>query len=171
MERVRIRFDREGNWFFNELPVTNKNIQSFLTRHLSTNGRKEYLLRVGEDVYPVEVEDTPALVTHCQVLKTIPVLLRVVLNDRTEEVIPWQWIWAHKDCHLYCFVKGQRFKARFNRNSQFELGRVLDFDEERGRFFLATAGWKCYLAQEGTGGFSELQAETMTEGFDGCTHN
>lgn len=148
MERVRIRFDKEGNWFFNDALITNDNIRRYLARQLRCDGRQGYLIRVGDQVSPVEVEDTPVVVTHCRALKILPALVRVVLNDRTEEVIPWRWIWAQEGRHLYCFVKGRRFKARFNRNSQFELGRVLEFDEDRGCFFLTTGGSACYLAHE-----------------------
>jgi hypothetical protein len=148
MGRINIRIDREGNWFFNELPITNHNILRCLNRHITCNGGQRYLLRVGDETCPVEVEDTPFLVMHCHVLKIAPLAVRLLLNDRTEEVIPWEWIWLYEDCHLYCFVKGQRLKARFNRNSQFELARLLGFDEEKRRYYLEVEGLCHYLGEE-----------------------
>lgn len=148
--QVRIRVDKEGNWFLNEVLITNENVRTYLTRHLCYDERGGYFVRVGDKVASAEVEDTPVVVTHCHTLKTVPALVKVVLSDRTEEVIPWRWIWTPEGRHVYCFVKGRRFKARFNRNSQFELGQVLEFDEKQGGLFLKTPGGNCYLAQKET---------------------
>jgi hypothetical protein len=74
--------------------------------------------------------------------------LKVVLNDNTAETIDWGSLWLQGERHLYCLVKGGQFEARFNRNSQYELARLLEFDEQAQQYYCVTNGVRHYLAMK-----------------------
>jgi hypothetical protein len=149
--RVRdchIRIDREGNWFYNQSPITNKNVCLYLSRHIARGEQGDYLLQTANQTLPLEVEDTPFIVKHSFVISAIPLKIKVLLNDESEETVNWDNIWIKDEKHIYCLVKGGTFEARFNRDSQFELGDRLHFDEHGKRYYLLVKDEKFYLAQK-----------------------
>jgi hypothetical protein len=141
-----IRIDREGNWFYNNSPVTNRNVWLYFTRHIAKDKQGNYVLKTETQVLPVEVEDTPFIVKHFNIINQIHPIVNVSLNDNTEEVVAWDNIWLKDEKDIYCLIKDGVFEARFNRDSQFELGDRLQFDQHRKRYYLAVKGEKFYLA-------------------------
>ncbi len=140
-----IRLDREGTWFFNDSAVTNENICRYLFRHIGTNDEGRYALITTTQEVPVEVEDTPFLVCHCSLIGLDGAGVKVTLNDGTAEVISLGAVWLVGDSQIYCRVKGGRHRARFNRNSQFALGCMLDVDPDENRFYLEHQGGRTYI--------------------------
>ncbi|MCD6353614.1 MAG: DUF1285 domain-containing protein [Proteobacteria bacterium] len=144
--RCHIRIDKEGNWFYNNDPITNKNICRYFTQHIIKDKEGNCQLEVNGQTCNLDVEDTPYIVKHINIINKLEVKIKVMLNDLTTEVVPWDQIWVKEDTHLYCMVKGGQFKARFNRNSQFELGSLLHHDEKRKKYYLHQVGKKYYLS-------------------------
>jgi hypothetical protein len=144
-KEFRIRIDREGNWFYNNLPITNQNIYNYFNQHIGKDSEGNYLLKIKDQNVLLDVEDTPYVVKHINVIKELPLKIKVLLNDKTEEVLTWDRIWLKGDTQIYCLVKDGKFEARFNRNSQFELGNLLKFDEKNKRYYLERGGKKYYL--------------------------
>ncbi|MCX5901271.1 MAG: DUF1285 domain-containing protein, partial [Proteobacteria bacterium] len=58
-----IKIDKEGNWFFNGVPIINKQILDLFTASIEPDGHGGYRLHIGEETSPIVVEDTPYVVT------------------------------------------------------------------------------------------------------------
>ena len=144
-KEFHIRIDREGNWFYNNLPITNQNIYQYFNQHIVKDNEGNYLLKIKDQSVLLDVEDTPYLVKHINIIEGLPLKIKVLLNDKTEEVLTWDKIWLKGDTQIYCLVKDGKFEARFNRNSQFELGNLLKFDEKNKRYYLEIESKKYYL--------------------------
>ena len=144
-KEFHIRIDREGNWFYNNLPITNQNIYQYFNQHIVKDNEGNYLLKIKDQSVLLDVEDTPYLVKHINIIEGSPLKIKVLLNDKTEEVLTWDKIWLKGDTQIYCLVKDGKFEARFNRNSQFELGSLLQFDEKNKRYYLEIESKKYYL--------------------------
>ena len=144
-KKFHIRIDREGNWFYNNLPITNQNIYQYFNQHIVKDNEGNYLLKIKDQSVLLDVEDTPYLVKHINIIEGLPLKIKVLLNDKTEEVLTWDKIWLKGDTQIYCLVKDGKFEARFNRNSQFELGSLLQFDEKNKRYYLEIESKKYYL--------------------------
>lgn len=142
----RMRIDKEGNWFYNQSPITNRSVCLYLSRHIAKDEQGRFLLQTPNQILPLEVEDTPFIVKHCIVINSMPPKAKVLLNDQTEEIIVWNRIWLGDERHIYCLVKDGAFEARFNRDSQFELGDRLEFDHNRKGYYLLLRDKKFYLA-------------------------
>jgi hypothetical protein len=143
-----IRIDREGNWFYNNSPITNKSVWLYFSRHITKDEQGQYLLQTKNQVLPLEVEDTLFVIKHCSIISSIPPKLNVLLNDKTEEIVAWESIWLQNEKDIYCLIKDGAFEARFNRDSQFELGDRLEFDQDSKRYYLIVQGEKFYLTHK-----------------------
>lgn len=148
MRDCHIRIDREGNWSYNQSPITNKNVCLYLSRHITRDEQGNYLLQTANQVLPLDVEDTPFIVKHCIIINNIPLKVKVLLNDESEETVDWENLWVKDEQHFYCLVKGGGFEARFNRDSQFELGDRLQFDQQRKCYYLTVDGQKFFLTHK-----------------------
>jgi len=142
----QIRIDKEGNWFYNNLPITNQNVYLYFNQHIVKDNQGKYLLKIKNESCLLKVEDTPFIVKHVNILKGFPLKVKVLLNDKTTEVLPWDSLWVKGDKQIYCLVKSGKFEARFDRNSQFELGWCLQFDQQRKRYYLEAEGKNYYLS-------------------------
>jgi hypothetical protein len=160
----RIRIDKDGNWFYNQSPITNRNVRLYLTRHISKDERGNYRLQTATQTLPVEVEDTPFIVKHCFIINDIPLKVKVILDDETAEILAWTQIWQGDERHIYCAVKQGAFTARFNRDSQFELGDRLQLDEGRMRYYVTLRGEKFYLAV--SQGISQTESECAKDALE-----
>ncbi len=141
-----ISIDREGSWFYNGSLITNENICLYFARHIARDVEGNFVLRTNKQVWPISVERTPFIVKHCSISNELEPKLNVLLNDLTTECIPWRMVWREGESQLYCLVKDGQFTARFNRNSQYELASLLEFDKETGEYYLGHGLGKHYLA-------------------------
>ncbi|MFH0812922.1 MAG: hypothetical protein V2A69_08805 [Pseudomonadota bacterium] len=146
IQDCHIRIDKEGNWFYNSQPITNENIYLYFNQHLVKDSEENCFLKIKDQVCLLEVEDTPYIIKHINIINELPPKIKVLLNDKTTEILPWDQVWIKGDRQIYCLVKNGQFKARFNRNSQFELGDALQFDPERERYYLEVGGKNYYLS-------------------------
>ena len=142
----KISMDREGNWFANGSPVTNENIALYFARHIAKDSNGNIVLQTDRQVFPLYVEDTPFIVKHCLIIEELNHKIKVSLNDNTTEIIDWDTVWLQGEHDLYCLVKGGQFEARFNRNSQYELGQLLEIDEHTGQYYCVMNGVRHDLA-------------------------
>ena len=70
-EQAELFIDKEGTWLYNGLPIVNKAIYLFFNQNLEHSPAGGYQVRVGAEVSPVAVEDTPFVVTDV-VLISVP---------------------------------------------------------------------------------------------------
>ena len=140
-----IRIDKEGNWYYQGLPIIKREIYLHLNKCLEKDPSGRYILLMdGEKCY-LEVEDTPYVIKGVRLgagQQTAPVLF-VRLNDETEEELNVDTLRVRKDSVLYCKVKDGLYDARFLRASYYQLAEFLRQDGEK--YYLLVGGKKFYL--------------------------
>jgi hypothetical protein len=145
--QAEIVINKEGTWLYNGLPIVNKAIYLFFNQNLEYSPAGGYQVRVGAEVSPVAVEDTPFVVTDV-VLISVPEqgegFFKIYLNDETEEALNLESLSAGKDNVLYCAVKGGKFRARFLRPSYYRLAEHM-LQEGEDRFYIPLNGRKYYI--------------------------
>ncbi|MCX5903064.1 MAG: DUF1285 domain-containing protein [Proteobacteria bacterium] len=146
-EQAEIVINKEGIWLYNGQPIVNKAIYLFFNQNLEYSSAGGYQVRVGAEVSPVAVEDTPFVVTDV-VLVSGPEqgesFFKIQLNDETEEALDLKSLSVGKDNVLYCAVKNGRFSARFLRPSYYRLTEHM-LQEGEGRFYIPLNGRKFFL--------------------------
>jgi len=117
----RIRFGRDGSWYANDERITNVRIANLFSRHLRRQPDGSYALRIGNEIAPVIVEDTPFVIIGVGDLDgdRIP----IELNDGTTELLDPRTLSVGESDVLYCRVKGDSERARFLRPAYYQLAR------------------------------------------------
>ena len=140
-----IRIDKEGNWYYQGLPIINKEIYLHLNKCLKKDPSGKYVLMMGEEKCYLEVEDTPYVIQEVYLgsatKRTPPLFVR--LNDGTEEELKADTIRVGKENVLYCKVKDAQYDARFLRASYYQLAEFLQHDG--GKYYLLIGTRRIYL--------------------------
>jgi uncharacterized protein len=142
--RSAIVIDKEGSWFYNGLPIINRRIQLFFFQLLETAPDGGYLLRNGQETCPVEVEDTPFVVTTLWHSIGPPDAFFIKLNDDTIEALDVKSVVINAENIPYCTVKQGRFRARFLRAPYYVLAESVQQEGETS-FFIELNGERHYL--------------------------
>lgn len=140
-----IRIDKEGNWYYQGLPIVKREIYLQLNKCLGKDPSGKYFLSMdGEKCY-LEVEDTPYVIQEVNLMTghRDPPSLFLRLNDGTEERLKADTLRVGKDNVLYCKVKDAQYDARFLRASYYQLAKFLQRDEEG--YYLLVEDRKTYL--------------------------
>ncbi len=146
-EKQTIKIDKEGNWFYNDLPIINKKIFLFFNQHIIKDGKGGYLLQVGKETCKLVVEDTPyvvAKITFVSSDKEGREFFRIKLNDETEEKLDMNTFYIGKDNIPYCRVKKGLFPARFLRPPYYQLAQHIQ-QEAEDRFCFLLNNKKFYV--------------------------
>jgi hypothetical protein len=149
MRSKSIWIDREGRWFFRGEEITHRKTYLLYCRSLTLDAAGRFLLRVGKEECPVEVEDAPFVVKS---LDFIPAdggkikSIDLLLNDETREPLQPETLRVGTQNVLYCQVRGGSFAARFSRGAYQLLFPYIRHDERRKRFFLVIDGKEYNLA-------------------------
>lgn len=125
-----IRIDKEGNWYYQDLPIINKKIYLHLNQCLSREPSGRYILSMNGEKCYLEVEDTPFVIQEVYVspdASPSPSLV-VKLNDGTEEPLQADTLRVGQDNILYCRVKEGVYEARLLRNAYYQLAEFLQQD-------------------------------------------
>jgi hypothetical protein len=132
----RLRIDRNGDWFDDDVQVTHHGVLANLQENLRCDADGYYLqTRVR---IPVEVEDRPWVITRLE--RRPGDELRAQLNDGTAETIDPASI-RIGDGHIpYCAVKDGVFEARLGRAAAYQLLSLAEYDEVTGRGTLRLGG-------------------------------
>jgi uncharacterized protein len=142
-ENTELMIEKDGTWRYNGQPIVNRAIYLFFNQSLEQTPDGGYQVRVGEEVSPVAVEDTPFVVTQVELREDAGAFV-ITLNDETEEGLQLETLAVGKDNVLYCAVKGGKFQARFLRPSYYQLTEHLQQDAE-DRFYIYLNGKKYYI--------------------------
>lgn len=124
--------DSKGTWFCEGNQILDPDLLKALSRSLRFDGRTHWVRCQGE-THPVEVADTPLIVTGLELKAEGMSLLRaeMTLNDgRTAWLAPPLWVGA--DNALYTTLLPSKLKARFNRRTFYQLTAFL---QSRGDVF------------------------------------
>jgi hypothetical protein len=143
MKKAAIWIDKEGHWFFQGQEITHRKTYLLYNRHLTHDETGRIILRVGKEVCPVEVEDTPFVVTSL-ILSTSEQggleSIGLILNDESKEPLLPETLRIGKDHIPYCRARGGIFEARFSRGAYQLLVPFIQHDEQEKRFFISING-------------------------------
>jgi len=137
IESHAIRFGRDGEWYSDGERITNRRIADLFSRCVRRASDGGYLLQMGDERAPLDVEDTPYVVR--QIEGDGESGLRVVLNDGSSEDLDPRTLSSGADHALYCRVKQGQFEARFLHPAHYALARFIEVDAD-GRFRLWLGG-------------------------------
>jgi len=140
-----IRIDKEGNWYYQDLPIINKKIYLHLNQCLSREPSGRYILSMNGEKCYLEVEDTPFVIQEVYVSpdpSPSPSLV-VKLNDGTEEPLQADTLRVGQDNIVYCRVKEGVYEARLLRNAYYQLAEFLQQDGQH--YYLIIEGTKIPL--------------------------
>jgi len=140
-----IGIDKEGTWFYNGLPIINRRIQLYFFQLLEAAPEGGYLLRNGQEVCPVEVQDTPFVVTALWHSAGPPEQFFIKLNDDTTEALDMKSLVISADNIPYCAVKQGSFRARFLRAPYYCLTESVQ-QEGEAVFYIELNGERYYLS-------------------------
>lgn len=130
-----IRLDARLGWWHDDEPIQHPRIIELFNTSLVLDDQGRYQLRIGNDWCFVQVEDA-AFEVRC-VDVTPEGRLSVRLSDRTAEALEPSTLTLGEDAVLSCRVKGGRARARFSRDAQYQLGELLEQDEDGHTFLRA----------------------------------
>jgi hypothetical protein len=131
----RLRIDRNGDWFDDDVQVTHHGVLANLRAGLRRDG-DGYFIQTGVRI-PVEVEDAPWVITR---LEPRGDELHAQVNDETEEVVDPASIRLGPGQVPYCTIKGGSFTARLDRAAAYQLLSLADYDEATERGTLRLGG-------------------------------
>ncbi len=137
----RLRVDRDGDWFDDDVPITHPGVLANLRGSLRRDDGG-YFIQTRVRI-PVAVEDVPWVVVRVEARGE---RLHVVLNDGSEADLDPAAVRFRGDVP-YGPVKGGAFEARFSRAATFQLLRLADYDEATGRGVLRVGGREIPLAR------------------------
>jgi hypothetical protein len=142
-----LKIDKEGTWFYNDLPIINKNIYRFFNQHIEKDKDGGYFLRIGKETCQLVVEDTPYVVVsvdHLSLGTGKKEIFKIRLNDESEEALDLSTFYIGKNNVPYCRVKNGEFPARFLRSPYYCLAQHIH-QEGAARFYLILNKEKFYI--------------------------
>lgn len=141
-----IRLDKDGKWFHNGDPFTNKKIIDYFNRSINITRDGTSVIHYGQYTYPIIVEDAPLFVTGI-LFKGFGRFEKITLNltSGTEELLDIYSLY-YKNQTMYCRVSGGRMTAKFRNSPFYHLMERLD--EVEGQFYLTLCGEKIHIKQD-----------------------
>jgi hypothetical protein len=141
----RLRVDANGDWYDDDVQITHPGILQNLRTTLQRDATG-YFIQTRVRI-PVEVEDTPFVVTRVERRGDA---LQAVLNDGDSLTIDPSTLRVGAGDIPYCAVKAGTFEARFARAAAFQLLELAAYDERTGRGVLRVGG-RDYVLASGEG--------------------
>jgi len=148
MKTPPIKIDKDGRWFCQGEEITHRRTYLLYCRNLTRDESGRFLLRVGREECPVEVEDAPFVVATMEFISSGldgRESIGLTLNDETREKMAPETLRIGLNHIPYCRVREGLFEARFSRNAYQILAPHIQLDEKENRFFLSLNGKKHYL--------------------------
>lgn len=131
----RLRIDRNGDWFDDDVEVTHRGVLANLRAGLRRDA-DGYFIQTRVRI-PVHVDDVPWVITRLQPRGGE---LSVQVNDGTEEIVDAASIRIGPGQVPYCAIKGGTFLARLDRAAAYQLLSLADYDETTERGALRLGG-------------------------------
>ncbi|MGH7822170.1 MAG: DUF1285 domain-containing protein, partial [Candidatus Binatia bacterium] len=118
IESHAIRFGRDGEWYSDGERIANPKIARLFSRSLRKDpAGAGYLLQMGDERAPIEVEDTPFVVLQLDGDPRSGFVL--LLNDDTRERLDPETLRVGGDNAFYCRVKDGEYEARLLRPAYY----------------------------------------------------
>jgi len=142
----RLRVDKDGAWYHDDVEVTHPGILSSLRDALERDA-EGYCIRIGSVRVAVEVEDAPYAVVRFEPEGDG---FALTLNDLTRERLDPATLRLGSGDVPYCRVKNGRFDARFSRAAAYQLLERVETDARTGRGALRVGGQSYALGSLGS---------------------
>ena len=143
--RPSILINKEGEWFYNGLPIINKKVLQYFYQLLETGPDGGYQLRNERECCPVEVQDTPFVVTALWPSDGPHEQFFIRLSDDSVETLAIETLSISPENIPYCTIKKGRFRARFLRAPYYRLAESVQ-QENEADFFIELNGKRHYLS-------------------------
>jgi uncharacterized protein len=137
IESHTIRFGRDGEWYSDGERIANRRIADLFSRCVRRNSQGGFMLQMGDERAPLEVEDTPFVVLQIEGDRERGFTL--ILNDGTQEALDPTGLRSGRDNALYCRVKSGEYEARLLRPAYYALAQSVKVGTD-GRLVLAVGG-------------------------------
>jgi uncharacterized protein len=137
IESHTIRFGRDGEWYSDGERIANRRIADLFSRCVRRSAQGGFMLQMGDERAPLEVEDTPFVVRQIEGDRERGFTL--ILNDGTHEPLDPAGLRSGPDNALYCLVKSGEYEARLLRPAHYALAQSVKVGAD-GRFALAVGG-------------------------------
>jgi hypothetical protein len=123
----KLFLDKEGRWFHDGVEITHKLTADLFSRSIKRDENGQYVLEVGKEWAPVEVEDTPFMIRRVDVTEDG---VHATLNEGSEEELDLSTLSISDENVLYCDVKNGEYPARFFRPAYYQLMHYLAETED-----------------------------------------
>ncbi|MFO8056690.1 MAG: DUF1285 domain-containing protein [bacterium] len=154
----KLFLDKEGRWFHEGVEITHKLTAELFSRSIKKDEDGRYVLEVGQEWAPVQVEDTPFMVRRVDVGEDS---VRATLNDGSEEELDLDTLRINDRNVLYCDVKNKEYPARFLRPAYYQLMNHLVENESGYAVKIGNRSWHIEN--------SERQKESLlSKTWNGC---
>ena len=142
-----IRIDAEGNWLHAGEPFLNQRIIDFFNRSIDVTADGVFVVRYGQFVHPIVVEDAPVFITGVR-FEGFGDFERVFITPTTgaEEELDIDTLGFRRSGGLYCRVKNGRLQARFKRSPSFQILERLE--ESDDTFYIRLCGRRIVLTEK-----------------------
>jgi len=140
----RLTVNREGEWLHEGQEITHPGILANLMGNLRRDAAG-YFIQAGPLRVPVDVADVPFVVVRVEAVGSV---LRLTVNDGTEEPLAPATLWLAAAGIPYCRIKGGQFEARLSRAAAYQLGQLIDYDDATGAAVLKVGGTAHHVRRE-----------------------
>ncbi|MBW1896272.1 MAG: DUF1285 domain-containing protein [Deltaproteobacteria bacterium] len=141
--------DKEGQWFHHGAPIIHRELIALFYKCLSVDEEGRYLITLKSQVCRLDVEDTPFVIRRTDLVpgSSPGDKDRFVLHliDNSEEDLDPQTLSIGPGHVLYCLIREGRFRARFLRQSYYQLTQYIEQDQETKKHFLLLNGEKYFM--------------------------
>lgn len=141
-----IYIDKDGKWFHKGMEMIHRAIINEFYQGLTMDSCGGYLIVRGDEKCFVEVEDTPFIINRVEFYDaegTGEEQLVLSLIDDTKEILDPATLSVGDDNVLYCRIKNNSFKARFNRAAYYQIASRIK--EEGDRYYLPLNNTKYFI--------------------------
>lgn len=140
---IHLKLDKEGEWYHEGIQITHERTKKLFTESITKDKDGRYLVRIGKEEALVEVEDAPFIVTSAE--KSTDGIVKITLNDETNEGLDSKGLWVGEGNVLYCKVKDGQFHARFRRSAYYQIAKCIEYDAKQDRYFIVSNGKAYYI--------------------------
>ncbi len=151
-ETKEFKVDEKGRLYWKDQEVSHPLVRKYLLTLMDRDEEGVWVKNQWQR-FGVEMEGTPFYVEALREReKAGELILEVVLNDGTQEVLDLSSLCIAPDNKVYCKIKGGKFEALFTLSAYWQLMRYLV--EEGGRYYLEVGSrrYPLEIAEKESGG-------------------
>jgi hypothetical protein len=130
---------KDGKWYHQGAEIIHRPIFLWMIQSLEKNEEGVFIVHLNNQKCYLEVEDTPLVVVRADFVQEgtgESELIRITLNDESQEELDPETLRVSPENILYCTVKNGQFPARFLRPAYYQIAQNLE-EGEAGKFVLS----------------------------------